>query len=219
MKIEKQSLPLVSIILPVYNRKDILKRTLDSLLKQTFKNYELIIVDDGSEDKIEETIFPYLKKYQNFKYFRHSNRGLALSRNIGILIAQGIYITFIDSDDEYKVNHLKKMVNFIRNNPDVDFIHSFPDIVSDEKDVWLPSAIDKTKLIHVNDCVYGGTFFAKREVFISLGGFKDIYLGGDYDFYRRLVGKFKICKLNEKTYIYYRNIKNSICNDVKTHNF
>ena len=216
MEIEKQNSPLVSVVLPVYNRMSTLERTLNSLVKQIFKDYELIIVDDGSTDKIEEIIFPYLKKYQNFKYIRHSNQGVALSRNMGVLISQGIYITFIDSDDEYKVEHLEKMVTFMKSNPDVDFIHSFPDIIGDEKDMWLPDANDKTKLIHVNDCVYGGTFFAKKEVFIQVGGFKDKPFE-DSDFYNRLVvsGKFKIQKLKEKTYVYYRNVENSICNNVK----
>lgn len=216
MNIDKQNPPLVSVILPVYNRKSILERTLNSLIKQTFKDYELIIVDDGSTDEIEEIIFPYLKKYENFKYIRHSNRDVSLSRNTGILIAQGTYITFIDSDDEYRTAHLEKMVTFMQGNPDVDFIHSFPDIVGNEEDMWLPNADDTTSLIHVNDCVYLGTFFAKKEVFIQLGGFKDV-LFEDSDLYKRLVSsnKFKIKKLEEKTYIYYRNVEDSMCNTIK----
>ena len=208
--------PLVSVILPVYNRKHILERTLNSLIRQTFNDYELIIIDDGSTDKVEDVIFPYLRKYSNFKYIRHSNRGVALSRNTGILISKGTYITFIDSDDEYKAEHLEKMITFMKTNPDIDFIHSFPEVIGDEKDMWLPDADDTAGLIHVNNCVYGGTFFAKKEVFIKINGFKDI-LFEDSDLYKRLVsfGKFKIHKLKEKTYIYYRNVEDSGCNNVK----
>ncbi len=217
MQIEKKNPPLVSVTLPVYNRKYILERTFNSLIRQTFQDYELIIVDDGSTDKIEEIIIPYLKKHQNFKYVRHSNRDVALSRNTGILVSQGTYITFIDSDDEYKVEHLEKMVNFMQNNPDIDFVHSLPEIVGGKKDMWLPDANDITKLIHANDCVYSGTFFGKKEAFIQIGGFKDIPVGEDPDFYNRLVssGKFKIHKLKEKTYIYYRNVEDSKCNNLK----
>ena len=218
MKIEKENYsPLVSVILPVYNRGYIIERALNSLIKQSFKNYELIIVDDGSADKVKEIILPYLKKYQDFKYIGHSNRGVALSRNAGILVSQGTYITFIDSDDEYKIDHLEKMVTFMKSNPDIDFIHSFPEIIGDEKDMWLLDSSDVTKLIHVNDCVYGGTFFAKKEVFTEMGGYKDIPYSEDSDFYNRLISsdKFKIQKLNGKTYVYYRNTKDSICNNVK----
>jgi glycosyltransferase involved in cell wall biosynthesis len=214
--IEKQNPLLVSVILPVYNRKYILERTLNSLIRQTFKDYELIIVDDGSTDKVEEIIFSYLEKYQNFKYISHSNRGVALSRNAGILISQGTYITFIDSDDEYKTEHLEKMVNFMQSNPYTDFIHSLPDMIGNEEDMWLPDANDPTKLIHPNDCVYSATFFGKKEVFIQMQGFKNVPFE-DSDFYKRLVsyGRFKIQRLEEKTYIYYRNIEDSICNNLK----
>ena len=218
MKIEKENYcPLVSIILPVYNRKYIIERALNSLINQTFKNYELIIVDDGSTDKVEEIILPYLKRYQNFKYISHSNRGVALSRNAGILISRGVYITFIDSDDEYKTDHLEKMVAFMKSNPDADFIHSFPNILGGKEDMWRVSLDDASKLIHVDDCVYGGTFFVKKEVFIEMGGYKDIPYGEDYDFYVRLttLGKFKIHKLNERTYNYYRNINDSISSNIK----
>ena len=217
MIIEKQNTPLVSVILCVYNRKDILERALNSVIKQTFKDYELIIVDDGSTDEVEKLIFPYLKKHQNFKYIRHSNCGLPLSRNKGILIAQGQYITFIDSDDEYKKEHLEQMVFFMKENPDVDLIHSSCEVIGNEDDMWLVDARDKTKLIHIKDCVVGPTFFGKKEVFIEMDGFKELSYAEDFDFYNRLIssGKFKIHKLNEKTYIYYRNVKNSITNSVK----
>ncbi len=216
MEIENQNPPLISIVLPVYNRKYILERALNSVIQQTFKNYELIIVDGGSTDKIEEVIFPYLKKYINFKYIRHPNLNLPLSRNTGILISRGAYITFIDSDDEYKVDHLKKIVDFMKSNSDIDFIHSFPEIIGDEKDMWLPDSDDPTRLIHANDCVYPGTFFAKKEVFIQMRGFKDVPFE-DSDFYKRLVsfGEFKIHKSSERTYVYYRNIEDSLCNNLK----
>lgn len=215
MKTEKQD-HLVSVILPVYNRKHLLERTLQSIVNQTFKDYELIIVDDGSIDNIEEIIFPYLKRYQNFKYVRHSNRDVALSRNTGILISQGTYITFIDSDDEYKVEHLERMVAFMQANSDVDFIHSFPKIIGDEREMWLPNADDGITLIHAKDCVFPGTFFAKKEVFLQLDGFKDIPFE-DSDLYKRIIssGRFKVQKLKERTYIYYRNIADSRSKDYK----
>ncbi len=217
MNIDKQNSPLVSVILSVYNRKYILERALSSLVRQTFKDYELIIVDDGSTDKTEEIIFPHLKKHENFKYIRCSNRGVALARNIGILNSRSTYIAFIDSDDEYMTNHLEKMVTFMKSNLGIDFVHSLPEFVGNEEDMWLLSAADMTRLIHVNDCVYGGTFFAKREVFIQTNGFKYVSYGVDYFFYDALVssGKFKVHKLNEKTYVYYCNLKDSICNSVK----
>ena len=217
MKIEKNNTPLVSILVCVFNRKNLIERALNSILSQSFKNYEVIIVDDGSNDGVEEVIFPYLKKYNNFKYIRHSNRNLPLSKNTGILLAQGKYLTFLDSDDEYTGEHMQKMVTFMENNPDYDLVHSSPRIVGDKEDFWVIDARDETKLININDCAVGPTFFGKREVFTKLNGFNDLFWGDDFNFFDRLIDSdiFKSCKLFEKTYVYYRNIEESMTNSAK----
>lgn len=214
--------PLVSIVLCVYNRIRLLQRAINSVINQTFKDYELIIVDDGSTDKINEFTFSNLDKKLHYKYIRHDvNCGISMSRNTGIESSQGKYITFIDSDDEYKNIHLEKMIQIMKDKPGTDFIHSFPEIIGNDKDdMWLPSIEGNNKLIHVNDCVFGATFFAKEEVFREMGGYRDIPFSEDGDFYKRLnlLNKFKIYKAKEKTYIYYRNVEDSICNRLKRTN-
>ncbi len=211
--------PLVSVILCVYNRIRLLPRALNSVINQTFKDYELIIVDDGSTDKINELISSSLNERLNYTYIRHdTNSGISMSRNTGVKASQGKYITFIDSDDEYKNIHLEKMIEIMKDKPEIDFIHSFPEVVGDEKDdMWLPSIEGNNKLIHINDCVFGATFFAKKEVFREMGGYKNVSFSEDGDFFKRLslLNKFKIYKAKEKTYIYYRNVEDSICNILK----
>ena len=217
MNTKEQSTILISVIICTYNRGHLLKRALNSVLRQTFNDYELIVIDDGSIEDIKSIINLYSKQFQDLKYFRHQHKGTSFSRNKGISIAQGSYITFLDSDDEYKEHHLKEMVSFIKKIPDIDFIHSFPEIIGTEDDMWLVSAADQSKLIHVNDCVYGGTFFAKKEVFVQMNGFKDVPYGEDYDFFTRLNSnsKFKIQKSSKKTYVYHRNVDDSVCNAMK----
>lgn len=205
----------VSVILTLFNSKHFYKRAVDSVLNQTFKNYELIIVDDGSEDDIELELFPELKKNENFKYIRHSNKKHPLSLNTGIVNSTGNYITFIDSDDEYKNSHLEERVNyFLQNGNDADLIYSSATIVGDEKDFYVPDAKDNSKLIHLDDCIIGGTFFGRREVFEKLNGFKNVY-SHDSEFYERANKAFNVRKFNSPTYIYYRNNPEGIINKLK----
>ncbi len=153
----------VSVILTLYNSKNFYTRALDSIVEQSFKDFEIVIVDDGSIDEIEKEIFPFLKMNSNAKYIKHSNRKHPLSLNTGIVNSSGNYITFLDSDDEYKTRHLEERVNYFLSNPDVDLIHSPATLIGEEKDFFVPDANDKSRLIHLNDCVIGGTFFGKEQ--------------------------------------------------------
>jgi glycosyltransferase involved in cell wall biosynthesis len=205
---------IVSIIIPVFNRKNKIKKVISSIFKQTNKNWELIIIDDGSTDGIEKILFPIFKKYPKFKYIRHSNRNTALSLNAGIKISEGKFITFLDSDDEYKKEHLKLRVDFFNKNKNVDLIHSNCILIGREEDMLVPDALNKKRLIHLSKCIIGATFFGKREVFEKLKGFKDVY-SYDYEFYRRAKKHFNVVKLDAPTYIYYRNSKDSVLTKMK----
>ncbi|MEO8664954.1 MAG: glycosyltransferase family 2 protein [Ignavibacteria bacterium] len=204
----------VSVILTLYNSKKFFRRAVDSVVNQTFRDFELIIIDDGSTDKIENEIFPLLKQNDNFKYLRHSNRGHPLSLNEGIMTASGRFVTFIDSDDEYKPKHIEERVNYFAINASVDIIYSLATLVGDENDFYVPDAKDRSKLIHLNDCYIGGTFFGKREVFEELEGFKNIY-SHDSEFFERAQNKFVTMKYDSPTYIYYRNNPDSVISKLK----
>ena len=204
----------VSIVLTLFNSKNYYLRAVNSVLNQTFKNYELVIVDDGSTDAIETELFSLLKQNPDFIYIRHSNKGHALSLNTGIKISTAKLITFLDSDDEYKPGHIEERVNYFENNKSVDLIYSPATIIGDEEDLFVPDARDKNKLIHLNDCVIGGTFFGKREVFENLEGFKNVY-SHDSEFFERAKNKFVTMKFNSPTYVYYRNNPGSIISQLK----
>jgi glycosyltransferase involved in cell wall biosynthesis len=204
----------VSVILTLFNSKNFLKRAIDSVLNQTFTNLELIIADDGSSDNVEYELFPILKKDINFKYIRHSNRKHPLSLNTGIVNSSGKFITFIDSDDEYQRNHLEERINYFLNNDSVDLIYSPAMIVGDKKDFFVPDARDMSKLIHLDDCIIGGTLFGKRKVFEEMNGFKNQY-SHDSEFYERANKKYNVQKFNSPTYIYYRNNHESIISKLK----
>ncbi|RLD17738.1 MAG: glycosyltransferase family 2 protein [Caldiserica bacterium] len=103
---------MVSVIITTYNRKNFLKEAIESVLNQTYKEIEIIVVDDGSIDGTEEIV----KKYP-VKYFWQKNRGISSARNVGFKLSKGEYIAYLDSDDLWKKEKLEKEVNFLKENP------------------------------------------------------------------------------------------------------
>lgn len=103
---------LVSIIVPIYNVEDFLKRCIDSIIGQTYKNLEIILVDDGSPDNCPNICDEYAKKDERIKVIHKKNGGLSSARNAGLKVFQGDYVCFIDSDDYIN----KDMINILLNN-------------------------------------------------------------------------------------------------------
>lgn len=108
-----ESNPIVSIILPVYNSIKYIRSAIESVIGQTYQNYELIIIDDESNDGTELICKEYAKEFNNIKYIRKKNGGVSSARNLGIDEARGEYISFLDHDDEYAPNYLKNLLDLI----------------------------------------------------------------------------------------------------------
>jgi len=122
----KMQLPHVSIIIPTYNRKSLLTKAIDSVLKQTYTNFELIVVDDGSNDGTYD-----LLKYYAFKLktLAQTNKGVSAARNLGIKAAKGQLITFLDSDDLWLPDKLKHQVAFFKHNPTA--------LICQTEEIWI----------------------------------------------------------------------------------
>lgn len=114
---------LISVIVPVYNAEKTIKRCIESLVNQTYKNIEIILVDDGSTDESGEICDNYVKKYANITKYYKENGGLSTARNFGILHAEGEYISFVDADDFIEPDAYDKVREvIIEKNPDcIDF--------------------------------------------------------------------------------------------------
>ncbi|WP_417859709.1 glycosyltransferase family 2 protein [Winogradskyella sediminis] len=113
--------PLVSIITPMYNNANVIEKTIRSVLKQTYSNWELLLVDDASTDEIETVLKPYVDKDSRIKLFVHkNNEGAAKARNLGTKMAKGNYIAFLDADDLWESHKLQLQVAQLKsNNTDV----------------------------------------------------------------------------------------------------
>ena len=107
-------MPLFSVIIPVYNVEKYLARCLDSLLNQDFKDYELVLIDDGSKDTSGQICDDYAKKYNNIIVIHHENRGVSLSREVGVNASHGEYLLFVDSDDSVREDYFEVLKNYTK---------------------------------------------------------------------------------------------------------
>jgi glycosyltransferase involved in cell wall biosynthesis len=116
------ALPVVSVIIPTYNTADFIKETLDSVFQQTFKNVEVIVVNDGSPDteKLESVLDPVRSQ---IVYLKRENHGPAAARNVAIRQAQGEYLAFLDSDDTWLPLYLEKQIEFLEKNAGIHAVY------------------------------------------------------------------------------------------------
>ena len=113
---------LFSVIVPVYNKGRVLRETLDSIKNQSFKDFECIIIDDGSTDDSPNISMKYCKEEKNFIIHKYENAGVGTARNRGIEQAKGQYIVFVDADDIIEDRLLEELSNYITKFKDVDLI-------------------------------------------------------------------------------------------------
>lgn len=109
-------MPLISVVVPVYNTNKYIRRCIDSILSQSFSDFELIVVDDGSPDNCGEICDQYSEKDKRVRVLHQDNAGVSAARNNGVKIAKGDYITFIDSDDWVDQNFLQRMYSVCESN-------------------------------------------------------------------------------------------------------
>lgn len=140
---------LISVIIPTYNDEKKIVRTLESLEQQTFRDFEVIIVNNGSTDNSKKIINEYIENKDGFKQIYINNKGVSLARNYGLEIAEGKYITFIDSDDYIENNYFE---NFVKDCKDNDLVIYGYLLISKEK---------KEKISLQKDC----SELTKKEIY------------------------------------------------------
>lgn len=206
------TLPFFSVIITTYNRATLLKRALDSLDAQTEIDWEAIIIDDGSTDNTAFAVKYYLAWNNKIKYIQKKNKGATFSKNTGILLSKGKFVTFLDSDDEYSSAHLATRKAILLKNKEIELLHGGVKILGNQ---YVPDRFDYSKMVHLSDCAIGGTFFIKRSLALSMNGFNEMPLGSDGDFFERAnKAGVSIIKVELPTYIYHRETENSITNNL-----
>ena len=202
--------PFFSIIITTYNRANLLKKALDSLISQTEHDWEAIIVDDESTDETYLQILPYLRLNNTIKYFRKAHSGEAMSKNTGINLSAGKFISFLDSDDEYNPLHLQSRKDILIQNPYVRFLYGGTKIIGNQ---YVPDRFNYNKRINLSECAIGGTFFIDRSVLLQLNGFRKMILGTDSDLFDRALEAGVFMKETKiPSYIYHHENEDSITN-------
>jgi glycosyltransferase involved in cell wall biosynthesis len=163
--------PAVSVIIPTYNRENLLPRALDSIEAQTFGDWEIVLVDDGSTDHSADLAAPYaLRLGERFRYLHQQNRGSSAARNRGIDSCRGRFVAFLDSDDEFLPTKLERQLVLFEQRPDLGLVYcdySFVDLDG----VRTESAFDtKLRLARTVPCqaIGLGCFVCTESLFDSL---------------------------------------------------
>lgn len=188
--------PFFSIIIPTYNRKNFLKIAMGSVLYQTFDNFELIIVDDGSQDNTQEISNEFKDKRIFYTYQPH--KGVSPARNTGIKLSHGEFICFLDSDDRFRREKLDVTFNYIKKHPEYKLFHT--------EEIWYnngsylpqkgyhkkPSGVIFSEALKLC-CVSISTVAIKKQIFEKIGVFdENMPACEDYDFWLRASAQFPI---------------------------
>ncbi len=193
---------LVSVIIPTFNRSTLLLRAVDSLLNQSYKSMEIIIVDDGSTDNSRDVLDPLINS-NRIKYIYQKNQGVSSARNIGVQNSFGTWVAFLDSDDEWLKDKLAKQMIFFKSNPNLKIVYT--------DEVWIKNGVRINQSKHHQKC--GGYIFAeclkqcligpssvviKKDLFLELNGFDINYpVCEDYDLWLKISSRYEIGFINE----------------------
>ncbi|NJP05066.1 MAG: glycosyltransferase family 2 protein [Chloroflexaceae bacterium] len=199
----------VSIILATYNRASYLHRCIDSVMEQSFTNWELVVIDDGSTDDTFGIVNAYVERDSRVKYGKHSHRGVVQSKNAGMQASSGRYITFIDSDDTFEKDHIQTRLDYMHRHPVLDIIEGGVEMT---EEIYMIDYFNRGRLIHIRECVLGATFFGKRHIFFALKGFQDTEYayGEDTDFWMRAEQRFHTQKIDQPRTYWYTRAEDSI---------
>lgn len=206
-KVKKSSQkPFVSVIMPVFNRKDIIFNAINSVLTQTYTNYELIIVDDCSSDGTKELLENI--NHEKIRVFYHEiNSGSSSARNTGLKESEGYIIMYLDSDNEWDSKYIETMIGAFIELPDADAAYSGQLIYGNsEKPVSMRFGAFNKSLLHNANYIDMNCFCHKRHVLDELGGFdENLNRMVDWDFILRISNSFKIYSIPVLLSKYYEN--------------
>ncbi|MDR3285838.1 MAG: glycosyltransferase, partial [Prevotellaceae bacterium] len=205
---------MFSVIVPLYNKAAYVEKAVQSIINQTFKEFELIIIDDGSTDNSLQVVKKLRTANHEFRIIEQQNSGVSTARNNGVKLAKYDYIAFLDADDWWAPTFLEEMKDLINEFPEEALYATFYYKVKNHKNtvakIGVPDGFKKGYFDYINAytvspwmpvCI--GAVVLSKEVFNEMHGFKpQLKLGEDFDLWIRIALKYKVVLLN-KPLIYY----------------
>jgi glycosyltransferase involved in cell wall biosynthesis len=206
-------MPLISVIIPAYNGEKTIRETIESVLNQSFKDFEILVINDGSQDATLD-IINSIKDFR-LKVFSYSNAGQAVSRNRGFSQSSGEFIAFLDADDLWTPTKLEAQLKALQDNPQAAVAYSWSDFI-DEKGQFLRGASRSTlsgdvyaKLLLTDFLDNGSNPLIRRQALIEVGGFDETLTPAeDWDMWLRLAARYHFV-LVPAPHILYRLSANS----------
>lgn len=208
---------MVSVIVAVYNGEKYISQAIDSILNQTYKNLEIIVVDDGSTDSTAEIV----NQYNNVKYVYQVNRGQSSARNRGISLASGEYIAFLDADDLYREDKIETQVEVLKENDDIHVVYNDLEVVDEnlnyintlKSEGIFKKREDLLAMILYRQVIQGPIcMMIKKECANYIKWEEEIVYAADYKYTIDLAHKYNFKYIEESLYIYRRhgdNLSNS----------
>lgn len=209
-----------SVIIPLYNKAPYVAKAIESVLSQTFSDYELVIMDDGSQDGSFDVALQCIDGHPNCHIYRQVNKGVSVARNNAVALSQGEYLCFLDADDWWESTFLEEMSRLIEEFPDAGIYGTNYTIVNETRhktrvaSVGVDPGFEKG---YINYCqVYAKTLYMPltsitvsipRAVFQEMQGFpKNIKLGEDFMLWIRIALNYKVAFLNKPLAFYNQDV-------------
>ncbi|MBT4665362.1 MAG: glycosyltransferase [Opitutae bacterium] len=193
-------MPKVSVIIPTYDRIETLPRSLNSVFKQTFSDWELIVVDDGSTDGTDEMV---LRDYSSVRLHRQENKGVSSARNAGVALASGEWIAFLDSDDAWFPEKLERQLSSLATEHELRLSHTDEIWIRNGRRVNQPKEYAKSgghlyrRCLRLC-CICPSSVLIRKDFFEELGGFDEAFPAcEDYDLWLRITAREPVHYLDQ----------------------
>ncbi len=211
---EKKVQPRISVVMPVYNAGEYLAEAIDSILNQSYVDFEFIIIDDGSSDGTLSILQHYAENETRIKLISRHNKGLIFTLNEGVSIAQGDFIARMDQDDISLPKRFEKQLDFLINHPEHVAIGCLTTLIDSDGDIitpfgeWLThDEIDKAHIQCIGGAIAHPSAMIRKDGLLKVGGYSEKYKDAeDIDLWLKLAEVGKLANLKERLFLYRQHV-------------